>query len=134
MHLVDHEGVPFLAGYRRVGVGMGIVAMWLAVLVHASFALRARIGPRVWRAVHYLAFVVFALATLHGVTAGTDTRATWMQLLYGAAAGPRTRLVFLANPDNPNELLVDTQWTSFRHAFSNYEEECQFLNKSCAIN
>nr|MBK7066138.1 ferric reductase-like transmembrane domain-containing protein [Deltaproteobacteria bacterium] len=77
--------VPFLAGYRRVGVGMGIVAMWLAVLVHASFALRARIGPRVWRAVHYLAFVVFALATLHGVTAGTDTRATWMQLLYGAA-------------------------------------------------
>ena len=40
----------------------------------------------------------------------------------------------VADPNNPNEMLIDTQWTSFRHAFSNYEEECQFLNKSCAIN
>ena len=38
------------------------------------------------------------------------------------------------DPGNPNELLIDTQWTSFRHAFSNYEEECRFLNKTCAIN
>lgn len=77
--------VPFLVGYRTIGVGLGIVAMWLAVMVHASFALRSRIGPRAWRALHYLAFVVFALATLHGMTAGTDARATWMRLLYGAA-------------------------------------------------
>lgn len=77
--------VPFLTGYRTVAVGLGIVAMWLAVLVHASFALRPLLGPRVWRAVHYLAFVVFVLATLHGVTAGTDTAATWMRLMYGAA-------------------------------------------------
>jgi sulfoxide reductase heme-binding subunit YedZ len=77
--------VPFLVGYRTLGVGLGIVAMWLAVLVHASFALRSRIGPRAWRAVHYLAFVVFALATLHGLSAGTDARATWMRLLYSLA-------------------------------------------------
>lgn len=40
----------------------------------------------------------------------------------------------VTDPNNPNEMLIDSQWTSFRHAFSNYEEECQFLNKSCAIN
>jgi len=77
--------VPFLVGYRTLGVGLGIVAMWLAVIVHASFALRSRIGPRAWRSLHYLAFVVFALATLHGMAAGTDSKATWMRLLYGAA-------------------------------------------------
>jgi hypothetical protein len=40
----------------------------------------------------------------------------------------------VVNPDNPNELLIDTSWTSFRHADSNYEEECRFLNKPCPIN
>ena len=40
----------------------------------------------------------------------------------------------VVDPDNPNELLVDSFWSSFRHAFSNYEEECRFLNKSCATD
>ncbi len=78
--------VPFLASYRAVAVGLGIVAMWLAVIIHASFAARSRIGPRVWRVVHYLAFVVFALATIHGLSAGTDAHAPWMRLLYIAAS------------------------------------------------
>ena len=34
-------------------------------------------------------------------------------------------------PDNPDALRVDSEWELFRHYDSNYEEECQFLNKSC---
>ena len=37
----------------------------------------------------------------------------------------------VTNPDNPDELIVDTGWVSYRHAASNYEEECRFANKNC---
>jgi len=40
----------------------------------------------------------------------------------------------VANPDNPSEMLIDTEWVMPRHADSNYEEECRFLNKSCATD
>ncbi len=35
------------------------------------------------------------------------------------------------NPDNPSELLIDSEPTAYRHHDSNYEEECRFVNKDC---
>jgi quinol-cytochrome oxidoreductase complex cytochrome b subunit len=37
----------------------------------------------------------------------------------------------VVNPDNPDEMLIDANWISYRHADSLYEEECRFVNKSC---
>jgi hypothetical protein len=37
----------------------------------------------------------------------------------------------VVNPDNPDELLIDGSWISYRHADSLYEEECRFFNKNC---
>jgi quinol-cytochrome oxidoreductase complex cytochrome b subunit len=38
----------------------------------------------------------------------------------------------VVDPDNPSEFLVNTaDWVSYRHADSNYEEECRFINKNC---
>jgi hypothetical protein len=34
-------------------------------------------------------------------------------------------------PDNPDEYRIQTEWTSFRHADSNYENECRYVNKDC---
>ncbi len=43
----------------------------------------------------------------------------------------RLTLVFqVKEPDNPDEYRINTTWTSFRHADSNYEDECRFINKS----
>lgn len=78
--------VPFLASHHRLGVGIGVVATWLAVLIHASFAVRARIGQRSWRMVHYASFGVYALATAHGVLAGTDTSLPGIRAMYLASA------------------------------------------------
>jgi quinol-cytochrome oxidoreductase complex cytochrome b subunit len=36
-----------------------------------------------------------------------------------------------ANPNNPDELLIDSAPVSYRHHDSNYEEECRFVNKDC---
>lgn len=74
--------VPFAAPYRPGAVGVGILAAYVALLVHASFGLRRRIGTAWWRRLHALSFVAYALATAHGVTAGTDARAPWMVAVY----------------------------------------------------
>jgi predicted ferric reductase len=79
--------VPFLSPYRPLAVGLGVLAAWAAVAVHESFAWRSRLGQRGWRALHYLSFAVYLLATAHGLTAGTDARRPWMFGLHAASAG-----------------------------------------------
>jgi hypothetical protein len=37
----------------------------------------------------------------------------------------------VANPDNPDELMIDSEWVIYRHAGSLYEEECRYANKNC---
>lgn len=76
--------VPFLAPYRPFAVGLGVLGVYAMLLVHASFELRARIGTRAWRSLHYLSFAIFALATAHGALAGSDG---WMKWGYAAAGG-----------------------------------------------
>ncbi len=73
--------VPFASGeYRPLWVGIGQVSFYLAVLVSLTFYVRRFIGYRVWRTLHFGTFVVYALVTLHSLTAGTDTL-TWPALL-----------------------------------------------------
>lgn len=78
--------VPFLAPYRPLAVGLGVLAAYAAIVVHASFALRARIGQRAWRALHFLSFAVFFGATTHGLLAGTDSGLTWVRGVYAGSA------------------------------------------------
>ncbi len=74
--------VPFLSSYRRMAVGVGVLAAYGAVVVHASFDLRARIGAKTWRKLHYLSFFVFVSAVTHGVFAGSDSTVAGIQVLY----------------------------------------------------
>lgn len=79
--------VPGLAPYRPLATGLGSLAAIGMLLVYVSFPLRKRIGARAWRRLHWLTYGVFALATVHGLAAGSDTRETWALALYGAATG-----------------------------------------------
>jgi sulfoxide reductase heme-binding subunit YedZ len=79
--------VPGLAPYRPLWTGLGVLAAELMLVVYASFALRRRIGARNWRRLHWATYLVFALATVHGLAAGTDSGTTWALALYGAATG-----------------------------------------------
>ena len=74
--------VPFLAPYRPTAVGLGIIGLYLAMAVYGSFWLRAHLGQRGWRAVHFLSFPAFGLVTLHGLFAGTDSGAPWLRAVY----------------------------------------------------
>ena len=79
--------VPGLVSYRPVWTSFGILAAELMVLVYASFSMRKRIGAKNWRRLHWATYGIFALATVHGLAAGTDSARPWAFGLYvGAVA------------------------------------------------
>ena len=69
--------LPFAGPYRPLWVGVGQLALYLTIVVVASFTLRKRIGQKRWRTLHYVTFLAFLGATAHGLMAGTDTAAPW---------------------------------------------------------
>ncbi len=79
--------VPGLVTYRPAAVAAGVVGSWLFVVVTASFWLRKRIGMRMWRRLHWFTYALFGLATIHGITAGTDASQPWARSLYLGALG-----------------------------------------------
>jgi sulfoxide reductase heme-binding subunit YedZ len=79
--------LPGVSPYRPLATGLGVVAAELAVVIGVSFPLRKLIGARTWRRLHWATYAVFALATVHGVAAGTDSPHSWALALYlGAIA------------------------------------------------
>jgi DMSO/TMAO reductase YedYZ heme-binding membrane subunit len=76
--------VPFAAPYRPLAVGAGVIAAYLALVVHASFGLRRRLGTRTWRRLHYLSFAAFVAASVHAVLAGSDASRPWAIAVHGA--------------------------------------------------
>jgi hypothetical protein len=77
--------VPLMSHYRPLWMALGIVAGYLALAVWLSTELRPRIGYAWWRRLHGLAFAVYALATVHGLAAGSDTRTPWGLGLYAGS-------------------------------------------------
>jgi hypothetical protein len=74
-----------MSHYRPLWMGLGIVAGYLALAVWLSTELRPRLGYAWWRRLHGLAFAVYALATVHGLATGSDTRTPWALGLYAGS-------------------------------------------------
>jgi hypothetical protein len=77
--------VPLTSHYRPVWTSLGIVGAELLLALAVTNALRTRIPYRWWRRIHLLNFVVWGGATAHGIGSGTDTRSTWMVMLYAVS-------------------------------------------------
>jgi predicted ferric reductase len=69
--------IPFGATYRPVWLGIGALSLDLLVAVVVTSLLRKRIGQRAWRAVHWSAWMMWPLAAVHAVGAGTDMGRVW---------------------------------------------------------
>jgi methionine sulfoxide reductase heme-binding subunit len=65
--------VPFSSSYEPLWVGLGAVALDVILAVVVTSLLRARLGRRTWRAVHWLAYACWPAAVLHGITLGNGT-------------------------------------------------------------
>jgi methionine sulfoxide reductase heme-binding subunit len=79
--------VPFTSGYRPLPVALGTVAFDLLVAVAVTSAVRQLLSARVWRGVHWLAYICWPVAFAHGLFIGTDLRFGWMQIVAGICAG-----------------------------------------------
>lgn len=74
--------VPFLSPYQPVAMGVGVVGAWLCAITLASFWMRAQIGQKAWRMLHYATFAGYGASLWHGIAAGTDTRMAVVYWMY----------------------------------------------------
>ena len=100
LRLVD-LAFPFLATYRPLWLGLGTLAVDVLVVLVGTSLLRHRVGPRVFRAVHWTAYAMWPLALVHALGTGTDAGTVWMRavaatcvLAVAAAVGWRTSAAF----------------------------------------
>ncbi|MEP6812531.1 MAG: ferric reductase-like transmembrane domain-containing protein [Actinomycetota bacterium] len=105
IRLVDAV-VPFVSAYRPVWLGLGAVAFDLLLALTVTSLLRARIGYRSWRVLHWLAYVSWPVALVHALGTGSDARVSWLQGLaivatLGVAAAVLVRLRTAASASTP---------------------------------
>jgi len=74
--------VPFVAPYRPLWVGIGVIGFYLTLLVTVTFYLRQHIGMKAFRVIHLASFVSYVFAAIHGLMAGTDSVLPATQLMY----------------------------------------------------
>jgi len=76
--------IPFASSYRPLWVGFGVIAVDLLLALVVSSLLRARLGQRAWRAIHWLAYAAWPFALAHGFGAGSDGSAAWLLAIQAA--------------------------------------------------
>lgn len=106
--------LPFTAGYERLWVGLGTLALDLLVAVVVSALVRNRLGDKVFRWIHRLVWGAWGLAVLHGLAMGAGLDAlrviTVACLLAGLGAGA-LRLV-RRHPHEARRRLIDRmEWS-----------------------
>ena len=71
--------IPFGSDYEPFWVGLGAVAIDLLLAIVVTSLMRTRIRPRVWRAVHWLAYLSWPVALVHGIgMAESDSAHGWI--------------------------------------------------------
>lgn len=84
--------IPFTSGYRPTWIALGSLAAYTFVGVAVLGLARARMAAspraaRVWRGLHGLGYVGWALGVLHGFMSGTDSHVGWVRLIYLLSLG-----------------------------------------------
>jgi sulfoxide reductase heme-binding subunit YedZ len=80
LRLVD-LALPFLGNYRPLWLGLGTLAVDLLVVVTAVSLLRNKVGPRVFKAVHWATYALWPIALTHSFGTGTDAWSLWLDAI-----------------------------------------------------
>ncbi|MGY4712843.1 ferric reductase-like transmembrane domain-containing protein [Mycolicibacterium sp. CBM1] len=78
--------VPFLGAYRPLWQGLGTVAVDVLIVVVVTGLLRRRLGPRVFRVVHWATYALWPISMAHALGNGTDTGRVWFLAFAGCCA------------------------------------------------
>ena len=85
--------VPGLSPYNPVAVAAGQISLYLLAIIVLSFYVRKVIKQKTWRLLHYLTFLAYIGATVHGIAAGSDSGSWWAWTSYVTSL---SAVVFLA--------------------------------------
>jgi predicted ferric reductase len=72
---------PFLASYRPLWLGLGTLAVDLLAVVTVVSLLRQRVGPKVFKTVHWATYALWPTALLHALGSGTDAATMWFRVI-----------------------------------------------------
>jgi sulfoxide reductase heme-binding subunit YedZ len=72
---------PFLGAYRPLWLGLGTLALDLLAVITVVSLLRHRVGPRVFKAVHWATYALWPVALMHALGNGTDAGTGWFRTL-----------------------------------------------------
>lgn len=98
--------VPFVSHYRPLWVALGIVSAELLLALAIANHYRRKLSYRFWRRAHYLNFVVWTAATVHGLATGTDRSSWWLlALTVGCVAAVCSVIVLRVARFNPGPSL-----------------------------
>jgi DMSO/TMAO reductase YedYZ heme-binding membrane subunit len=64
--------VPFASSYKPAAVALGVIGMYLLLAVELTSLAMKRLSRSTWHAIHLSSYALFVVATVHGLTAGTD--------------------------------------------------------------
>jgi sulfoxide reductase heme-binding subunit YedZ len=76
--------LPFASSYRPLWLGLGALSFDILIALVVTSLVRRRLGYRLWRGVHWLAYASWPVAVLHGLGTGSDTKLWWMLALTAA--------------------------------------------------
>jgi sulfoxide reductase heme-binding subunit YedZ len=79
--------IPFSSSYRRLWLGLGVVAIYLLLAIVVTSLLRPLFGYYAWRVIHSLTYVMWPVAVIHGIGTGTDPRFAWMLAIEAVCIG-----------------------------------------------
>lgn len=65
--------VPLASAWHPVAVAWGVIAFYFLLAIEGTSLMMRRLSNRAWRRVHRSSVILFTFATIHGVSAGTDT-------------------------------------------------------------
>jgi sulfoxide reductase heme-binding subunit YedZ len=75
--------VPFVAGRSAFWVGLGALSLDLVAALIVTSLLRSRLSLKVWRGVHWAAYLAWPLAIGHSLGIGSDMGTLWLRALAG---------------------------------------------------
>ena len=73
--------VPFVSSWKPLATAWGIVSLYVLLAVELTSLVKRHLPTRLWRRIHVLSLPLFATATIHLLTAGTDAGnrvVTWL--------------------------------------------------------
>ena len=70
--------IPFGGSYRPLWLGLGTLAVDLLGVITVVSLLRDKVGPRVFKAVHWATYALWPIALAHSMGTGTDAATLWL--------------------------------------------------------